>query len=164
MNARIPLDNRESSFTTKLVRPEGVGTWTFAPTPANISNHAGLKARMRVRGTVDGVPLKSCLVAGSGELFIVIAKKLRDKIGKQAGDVVKMTFGLDTSNNAVRVPTDLKKALSTNEKAKTSFEKMAPSYKKAYVQWITQAKTTETRANRIGKAIQQISVGKTLGR
>jgi hypothetical protein len=163
MNARASLDNRKASFTTKLVRPEGVGTWTFAPIPADISDHAMLKARMRVRGAVDGVPLKSSLVAGSGELFIVIAKKLRDKIGKQAGDVVKMTFGLDTSNSAVKVPTDLKKALSTNEKAKTSFEKMAPSYKKAYVQWITQAKTTETRTNRIEKAIQQISVGRTLG-
>jgi hypothetical protein len=162
VNARASLHNGKSSFTTKLVRPEGVGTWTFAPIPADISVHAGLKARMRVRGTIDGVPVKSSLVAGSGELFIVIAKELRDKIGKHAGDVVKMTFGLDTSNNAVRVPADLKKALSTNENAKTSFEKMAPSHKKAYVQWITQAKTTETRANRIGKAIQQISVGKTL--
>ena len=65
------------------------------------------------------------LVAGSGELFIVIAKELRDKIGKQAGDVVKMTFGLDTSNSAIKVPADLKKALSMNEKAKTSFERMA---------------------------------------
>ncbi|HEV2120841.1 MAG TPA: YdeI/OmpD-associated family protein [Candidatus Bathyarchaeia archaeon] len=162
MNARISLDKEKSSFTTKLVRPEGVGTWTFAPIPADISGQAGLKARMRVSGTIDGVPVKSSLVAGSGELFIVIAKELRDKIGKQAGDVVKMTFGLDTSNSAVKVPTDLKKALSTNEKAKNSFEKMAPSHRKAYVQWITQAKTTETRANRIGKAIQQISVGKKL--
>ena len=71
-----------------------------------------------------------------------------------------MTLGPDPSNNTVNVPIDLKKALSTNEKAKTSFEKMAPSHKKAYVQWITQSKTMETRANRIGKAIQQISVGR----
>jgi uncharacterized protein YdeI (YjbR/CyaY-like superfamily) len=65
-------------------------------------------------------------MAGSGELFIVIAKELRDKIGKQAGDVVKMTLGLDASNTTVNIPTDLKKALSTNQKAKTSFERMAP--------------------------------------
>lgn len=162
MNARVSLDEGKSSFTMKLVRPEGVGTWTFAPIPAGISDHARLKARMRVRGTIDGVPVKSSLVAGSGKLFIVIAKELRNKIGKQAGDVVKMTFELDTSSSAVRVPTDLKKALSTNERAKTSFEKMAPSHKKAYAQWITQAKATETRANRIRKAIQQISVGKKL--
>src|SRR6267143_4154015 len=160
MNAIGSLDNK-GSFTTKLVRPEGVGTWTYAPIPVDISKQAGLKA-MRTKGTVDGVPLKSSLMAGSGELFIVIAKELRGKIGKQAGDVVKITLGSDTSDNVVNIPADLTKALSTNEKAKTSFEKMAPSHKKAYVQWITQAKTTETRSNRIGKAIQQISVGKTL--
>ena len=78
-------------------------------------------------------------MAGSGELFIVIAKELRDKIGRQAGDVVKMTLGLDAPNTTVNIPTDLKKALSTNQKAKTSFERMAPSHKKAYVQWITES-------------------------
>jgi hypothetical protein len=134
----------------------------LAPIPADISVHSGLKARMRVKGTIEGAPLKSSLVAGSGELFIVIAKELRDKISKQAGDVVKMTIGLDTSNDTVNVPVDLKKALSTNEKAKSSFGRMAPSHKKANLQWSTQAKTTETRANRIGKAVQRISVGKIL--
>ena len=162
MNAGVLLDKRNSSFTTKLVRPEGVGTWTFAPISANVSGPAGLKANMRVKGTIDGIPVKSSMMAGNGELFIVIAKELRDKIGKQAGDIVKMSLGPDTSNNIVNVPTDLKKALSANEKARVSFEKMAPSHKKAYVQWISQAKTKETRTNRIGKAIQQISIGKTL--
>jgi hypothetical protein len=162
MSAGVSLDKRMQSFTTKLVRPEGVGTWTFAPIPADISNHANLKAKMRVKCSIDGVPLKSSLMAGSGELFIVIAKELRGKIGKQAGDVVKITLRSDTSDNIVNIPTDLEKALSTNEKAKTSFEKMAPSHKKAYALWITQAKTTETRSNRIGKAIQRIAVGKTL--
>jgi len=109
MNARVSLDKRKSSFTTKLVRPEGVGTWTFAPIPAGVSHRADLKAKMRVRGTIDGVPLRSSVMAGSGELFIVIAKELRDKIGRQAGDVVKMTLGLDASNTTVNIPTDLKK-------------------------------------------------------
>jgi hypothetical protein len=118
MNARVSLDKRKSSFTTKLVRPEGVGTWAFAPIPAGVSDRADLKAKMRVRGTIDGVPLRSSVMAGSGELFIVIAKELRDKIGKQAGDVVKMTLGLDASNRTVNIATDLKKALSTNKKAK----------------------------------------------
>jgi hypothetical protein len=162
MNARVSAEERKSSFTTKLVRPEGVGTWTFAPIPAEISDQGELRAKMRVAGAIDGAPFKSSLMAGSEELFIVIAKELRDKIGKQAGDAVKMTLGADTSNNVVNVPIDLKRALSKNWKAKTSFERMAPSHKKAYVQWVTQAKTKETRTNRIGKATQQISVGKTL--
>jgi len=58
MKASVSLNKWKSSFTTKLVRSEGVGTWTFAPIPADISGHAELKARMRVMGTIDGVPLK----------------------------------------------------------------------------------------------------------
>ncbi|TMI18138.1 DUF1905 domain-containing protein [Candidatus Bathyarchaeota archaeon] len=78
MNARVSIKTWNSSFTTKLVRPEGVGTWTFAPIPTDISDHADLKAKTRVRSLIDGVPLSSSLMAGSGELFIVIAKELRD--------------------------------------------------------------------------------------
>jgi hypothetical protein len=162
MNARVSLDKRKSSLTTKLVRPAEVGTWTFAPIPPNVSDHAGLKARMRIKGSINGVPLKSSLMAGSGELFIVIAKKLRDKIGKQAGHVVKLNLTSDTSKIVVDAPADLRKALSANAKAKTLFQKMAPSHQKAYVEWIAEAKTKETRTNRIGKVVQQISVGKTL--
>jgi bacteriocin resistance YdeI/OmpD-like protein/uncharacterized protein DUF1905 len=161
MNARVSVDKRNSSFTTRLVRPEGVGTWTFAPIPASVSDHAKLKAKMRVEGSIDGVPLNSSLMAGGEGLFIVIAKELRDKIGKQSGDAVKMSFRLDASSSIVKIPADLKKALSANEKAKISFERMAPSHRKAYVQWVTQARTKETRTNRIGKAVQQIWVGKT---
>ena len=163
MNEKSPLDKRITSFKTKLVRPEGVGTWTFAPIPAGVSDQADLKAKMRVKATIDGVPLRSSLMAGD-ELFIVVAKELRDKIGKQAGDVVKMTLGPDTSSSTVNVPADLEKALSTNEKAKASFEAMALSHKKAYVQWIAQAKTKETRSSRVWKAVTRMSTGETLKR
>ena len=40
---------------------------------------------------------------------------------------------------------DLKKALSQNAKAETYFRKMAHLHRKAYVQWIEQAKKAETR-------------------
>ena len=109
MNARIPSDRRRSSFTTNLVRPEGVGTWTFALIPAGISAQTDFKAKMRVKGSIDGVPLKSSLMAGTGELFIVIAKELRDKLGKQEGDVVKLSLRPDTSKRVLNVPSDLKK-------------------------------------------------------
>ena len=108
---------------------------------------------MRVKGTIDGAPFRSSLMpAGDGDVFVVVNKELREKIGKGNGEVVEMTVGRDTSV-VDSIPADLKKALSQNAKAETYFRKMAPSHRKAYVQWIEQAKKAETRESRLKKAI-----------
>jgi hypothetical protein len=157
------VDMTDLTFETKLVRPEGVGTWTFASISKELANQAQLRARMRVKGTIDGSPFRSSLMpAGDGDVFIVVNKELRDKIGKGSGEVVEMTVGLDTSAVVVSIPADLKKALSQNAKAETSFRKMAPSHRKAYVQWIEQAKKAETRESRLKKAIHMLLQGKTM--
>jgi bifunctional DNA-binding transcriptional regulator/antitoxin component of YhaV-PrlF toxin-antitoxin module len=150
-------------FKTKLVRPEGVGTWTFAPVPMNIPGRPQMKARMRVKGKIEGVPYKSSLMpAGGGELFVVVPKQLRDKIGKESGDLVEMTVQPDNARPTLNVPTDLARALVKNSKARIWFEKIAPSHRKAYVQWIEQAKKRETKQIRIKKAVRMLSEGETL--
>ena len=150
-------------FKTRLVRPEGVGTWTFAPVPVDVSGRAQLKARMRVKGEINGVPYRSSLMpAGGGELFVVVPKQLRDKIGKESGDVVTMTLQLDNAPPILNVPTDLARALARNSKAQMWFGKIAPSHRKAYVQWIEQAKKRETRQIRIKRAVRMLSEGETL--
>jgi Bacteriocin-protection, YdeI or OmpD-Associated/Domain of unknown function (DUF1905) len=151
------------TFETKLVRPEGVGTWTFASISKELANQAQLRARMRVKGDDRRFPIQVVSKpAGDGDVFIVVNKELRDKIGKGSGEVVEMTVGRDTSAVVVSIPADVKKALSQNAKAETSFRKMAPSHRKAYVQWIEQAKKAETRESRLKKAIDMLLQGKTM--
>lgn len=94
-------------------------------------------------------------------MFVVVNKELREKIGKGSGEVVEMTVGRDTSAVVDSIPADLKKALSQNAKAETYFRKMPPSHRKAYVQWIEQAKKAETRESRLKKAIHLLLQGKT---
>ena len=45
-----------------------------------------------------------------------------------------------------RVPADLAGALAKNKKARTAFTAFSPSHKREYVEWITEAKRDETRA------------------
>lgn len=60
----------------------------------------------------------------------------------------------------IPVPEDFTKALNKNKKAKSVFEKFAPSHKREYLQWITEAKREETRLKRIATAIEWIAQGK----
>lgn len=51
---------------------------------------------------------------------------------------------------------DLAEALRKNKRAKAIFEKYPPSHKRAYIEYIDEAKKAETRANRIRKSIKRI--------
>jgi uncharacterized protein YdeI (YjbR/CyaY-like superfamily) len=58
------------------------------------------------------------------------------------------------------IPEPLIKALSKNKKAQKAFGVFSYSHKKEYVQWITEAKTEETRNKRIATALEWIVEGK----
>ena len=61
------------------------------------------------------------------------------------------------------VPEALERALKRNAKARTSFEQLAPSYRRLYIAWITAAKTDATRERRVREAIEKLAKGETLG-
>lgn len=58
------------------------------------------------------------------------------------------------------VPDYFTKALSKNKKAKQVFDNFAYSHRKEYLQWITEAKTEETRNKRMATAVEWIAEGK----
>ncbi len=58
------------------------------------------------------------------------------------------------------VPDYFIKALSKNKKAKQVFENFAYSHKKEYLEWITEAKTEETRNKRMATALEWMTEGK----
>ena len=59
--------------------------------------------------------------------------------------------------------TDIKKELTANKKAWENFNKLAPSYKKHYIGWITSAKKKETQDKRLKEALKTLEQGKKLG-
>jgi uncharacterized protein YdeI (YjbR/CyaY-like superfamily) len=61
----------------------------------------------------------------------------------------------------VRVPGDLAAALKKNKTARTTFDNFSPSHRREYVEWITGAKTDETRARRLATAVEQMAEGKS---
>ncbi len=61
------------------------------------------------------------------------------------------------------IPPEFAKALARNKKAKEYFSKLAPSYRKHYIGWITVAKRPETKKRRIDESIALLEKGKKLG-
>lgn len=46
-----------------------------------------------------------------------------------------------------------------NRKAKAIFDTLAPSHKRAYTDWIAEAKKDDTRARRVAKAVEMLEAG-----
>jgi uncharacterized protein YdeI (YjbR/CyaY-like superfamily) len=65
-----------------------------------------------------------------------------------------------TEKKELDVPDYLMAALKKNKKALSTFDAFSYSNKKDYVEWITEAKTEETRKSRLETAIEWMSEGK----
>ncbi|RRJ67076.1 hypothetical protein EHV15_32240 [Paenibacillus oralis] len=59
----------------------------------------------------------------------------------------------------VETPKDLAAALEAEQAAAAFFRGLAPSHKKAYIEWITDAKRAETRQNRIVQTLEKLKQG-----
>lgn len=63
----------------------------------------------------------------------------------------------------IYLPQEIEKALKAHETAWTSFNNLAPGYKRQYLNWLLSAKKQETREKRLAEAIALLSKNKKLG-
>ncbi len=100
------------AFSAKLVRMEGVGTWTYCDVPFDVEKAFGKGGQVKVKGTVNGISFKSTLLPnGDGNHFLVVPKPLRDKAKVKPGDRVKVVVEPDAAARIIEPPPDLAKAL-----------------------------------------------------
>ncbi len=151
------------AFEGVLVRPVGTGTWTYVDLPAEVSARLGGPSRLPVRGTVAGRPFRSTLMAGpGGSRYLVVPRELRDAAGVGPGDVVVVALEPDPEPRTVEAPPDLREALEGQPGTAEAFARLANSHRKAYVEWVEEAKRPETRQRRVAKAAEMIRAGKRL--
>lgn len=150
-------------FESKLIRPEGTGTWTYLTVPFRADEVFGAKGQVKVKGTINAVPYRGSLMPhGDGSHFLVVNKSLRDAAKVEVGDHVAVTMEQDLEAREVHVPEDFLAQLEADHAAQEKFNQLAYSHKKEYVTWIESAKKLETRESRIVKAIEKLREGKRL--
>jgi hypothetical protein len=98
--------------------------------------------------SIDQAPAKAHIIK-----LVKVAKKLND-------DDVKVPKKARVKKPPVKTPPYVAAELKKNAKALASWEAFSPSHKREYVEWLTEAKTTETRDRRLAQAIEWIAEGK----
>ena len=92
----------------------------------------------------------------SNKTFISLIKKAVEL--NDAG--VKVVRAKPKAKKPLRVPPYLSAALKKNKKAQVTFESFSPSHKREYIEWLTEAKTEDTRTKRLAITLEWLTEGK----
>jgi Domain of unknown function (DUF1905)/Bacteriocin-protection, YdeI or OmpD-Associated len=150
---------KKIEFTVKLEGKEGSSVaWLNAP--FDVVKVFGTRARVPVRGTINGFPFRSSLMPMGGCHGMAVNKTMRDGAGVGAGDTVSVVMERDESERIVEVPTLLKKELAKSKTAQANWQKLSFTNQKEIALSIREAKQEETRARRLAKAMDILKTGK----
>ena len=142
-------------FSALIIDPGGGGA--YVEFPFDTEELFGTIGRIPVKVHFDGQPYHGTMLRyGTEKHIIIIVKKIREAIKKQAPDIVDVKVELDDKTRKITVPDDVQKSLEKNQMTLETYNKLSYSHQKEYINWILEAKREETRQNRIEKMIQKL--------
>lgn len=115
----------------------------------------GTKGRIPVWLTVDGHRYRSSIAVYSGVHMMVFNATMRQETGYKAGDTITITLERDTQIRKIDLPEDVKSVLAAKDVLRV-YEKYSYSHQKEALDWINDAKKTETRQRRIEKLADKL--------
>lgn len=145
---RVELEMEEGSVAT------GFGV------PFDVQKVFGTRARVPVRGTINGAPFRTSLFPMGGRHIMVVNQKLRAAAGVGPGQTVAVTLERDDEPRVVTPPADFARALKADEAARATWEKLSYTHRREYAEHIEDAKRPETRQRRIEKSIRMLAEGR----
>jgi hypothetical protein len=128
-------------------------TATGIEVPEQVVEGLGGGKRPAVNVSINGYAYRSTVAPMGGVSMLPISAEHRAGAGVAAGDVVRVALTLDTEERTLTVPADFQKALAGDAQALRCFDGLSYSRKQRFTLPIEQAKTPETRARRIEKAV-----------
>lgn len=127
--------------------------------PFDVPQTFGTRARVPVRGTINGFSFRSSLMPMGGGYCMAVNKTMREGANAKAGDEVEIILERYTEERTMEAPAELKKELSKNKKAREQWEASAYTVKKEMANSITGAKQDETKKRRLAKVVQILKSG-----
>lgn len=141
-------------FTAKIQVLDNGGA--YVEFPGDVEKLFGARGRVPVRVTFDGVPYRGSMVRmGLPRHILLILKEIREKLGKGAGDPLKVAVELDDQPRVVVLAPDVEAAYR-KAKVLDRYRAMSYSHQRERNLWIEDAKQAETRARRIAKSVADL--------
>ena len=143
-------------FTTTILQT-GNNTGIIVPPEARDALGGGKNPLVVV--TLAGHTWRSKVATMGDWLLIGVSAEIRGITGVRGNEIHEVELVLDDKPRVVEAPGDLQAALDADPVAKSAWDKLSPSHKKAHVTAIEGAKAPETRLRRVQKAIEMLTTG-----
>lgn len=146
---RVLLEKHESSEATGI------------KIPFDVEKVFGTRARVPVRGTINGFAFRSSIFPmGEGCHYMAVNKETRAGAKAAAGQTVSVVMERDEEPRVITPPQDFARALKANKEAREMWDKLSYTHRKEHVKAIEEARRPETRTRRIEKAIASLAAGR----
>ncbi len=150
-------------FTARLDAGGESDAWVVLRLPFQVEGAFGKKGRVSVKGTLNGMPFRTSIFpTGDGTHHMMVNKKMQEGAAVHAGSSVEVVMSVDAAPSELALHPEFERALSSDSRARTFFESLPPSAKKAYAFWIATAKKDETKRSRIDAALKRLRQKKRL--
>ncbi|HEV2761767.1 MAG TPA: YdeI/OmpD-associated family protein [Pyrinomonadaceae bacterium] len=144
-------------FRVLLEQYEGTNA-TGINIPFDVEKVFGTRARVPVRGTVNGFPFRSSVFPkGDGTHYMVVNKETRAGAKAKGGETISVVMERDDEPRTIEPPAELARALKGNKEARAAWEKLSFSHRKEYARSVEEARRPETRQRRVEKAISELT-------
>ncbi|MBL0127890.1 MAG: DUF1905 domain-containing protein [Flavobacteriales bacterium] len=152
-------------FTAPMERMDGRFAWSYVEFPFDVEKLFGKRGNVRVKGTINGVPVDRALMpTKSGYHILVFGGDLRKKAGiKKPGDKVHVELWLDPEPDRIDLPEELAETLEFIPGMKAAWDKLNPGMQRNMCYWVRSGKTTLTRAKRIAELMRRLETGDPYG-
>lgn len=143
------------TFRTTLVAGGGNNVGIVVPEAVLLAFDRG--KRVPVVVTIDGgYQYRNTTASMGGQILISFNAETRKATGKGAGDEVEVRLDVDDAPRTIEVPPELAAELANDTAAKQAWDALSYSRQRAHAESITGAKTDETRAKRVAKALADL--------
>jgi uncharacterized protein YdeI (YjbR/CyaY-like superfamily) len=147
-----------SELDPKLTRAfhatlEATGTslrWMIVRVPVDLRKAWPMWQSRRVLGEINGFAFRTALIPGTkGEGFtLIVNKKMQAGARVRAGERAQIKLSPDLGEVVIAMPAEFARILKTDRALKKWFDCMSPSMRKGFTNFISDAKTQETRQKR----------------
>ena len=162
--------NRNDSHQTAIIKPMSticfeaklfkIGSWTILRLPGEASAKLPSRGIAMVKGTINDSPLQTALEPdGRGSHWFQVDAGLRQAIGADAGDTVRLAIEPTRDWPEPEVPPDIAKALAADPPARDKWTSVTPMARWEWIRWIRATSQSETRKRHIKVARSKLKAG-----
>ncbi len=141
------------TFKTKVL---GIGGWKVIRLDSESSRKLTSRGLVMVSGSINGTEMETTLEPdGKGSHWF----QLPDSVKAKSGDELLVTLSQTDRWSEPEVPTDLKKVIDSNSKARETWLDITPLARWEWIRWVRSTKNIETRNRRVKVALSKLQSG-----